>query len=522
LQAQADSSQNEIKSYLQNPSFAKKISKLRNYWIINGLSLQATGDVIFALASRPDVSQIIYDAPIPAPVSTQAAGAAWDNLGKIGAPELWSLGFRGQGIVVANLDTGVDYTHPEFASRWRGGTNSWYDPADPAGSHPLPTDLPAGCGAISGHGTGTMGVIVGSSVGVAPDAKWIAVKIFSDDYTTDPTNPCPAATSSILSGFQWVLDPDGNPATPDAPQVVNNSWGGPGCDAKMVFEPALKTLRAAGVIPVFAAGNNGPILGSSTYPGNYPEAFPVGATDSQDVITSYSSRGPNSCVSPAVTYPQLVAPGDYIRTTGPGGTYVLERGTSFSAPHVAGAIALLLSAFPQNLTIQQQETALVSSAVDLGTIGPDNNYGYGRLDAFRAYQWFLTDAQIGFSAATQSVNETAGIASIVVTRSGGISFPVSVDFSVSGGTAVAGLNYLPPTTNQLNFAASETQKTILIDILHDSQPGPSKTIFLSLSNARVAGSGSVQTATINPPLSQSVLTILNSDPWLSMLPIISR
>ncbi|MDD5370799.1 MAG: S8 family serine peptidase, partial [Anaerolineaceae bacterium] len=461
------------------------------------------------------------DRSLQSPDVTQSTGTKWDNLGRIGAMDMWAQGFRGQHIVIANLDTGVDYTHPELAAQWRGGTNSWYDPADPIGTHLTPADLPSACPS-SGHGTATMGIMVGKTVGVAPDAQWIAVKIFSDDYTTDPAHPCQALTSNILAGFQWILDPDGNPATPDAPQVVNSSWGASGCDNSQIFQPALQALRAAGILPVFSAGNYGPGAATGAYPGNYPEAFPVGATSSLDTVASFSSRGPNNCVTPPATYPTLSAPGVDIYTAGLGNTYVTLSGTSFAAPHVAGAIALLLSAFPQGLTIEQQETVLVNSAVDLGAPGPDNDFGYGRLDVNRAYRWLLPDAQVGFTIPVQGVPETAGYASLTVMRSGGISFPVSVDFSVAGGTAVAGVNYSPLPANQLDFAAGETQKTIQVVILNDHQPGEDKMLILTLSNARIPGLSGLHTASVNANSATTVLTILNTDPWLVGLPIVSR
>ena len=170
-------------------------------------------------------------------------------------------------MVVANLDSGVDATHPDLAGRWRGGTDSWFDPY---GEHPAtPTDL-------TGHGTATMGIMVGgdaggTSVGMAPGATWIAARIFNDSGM--------ATATAIHAALQWVLDPDGNPATADAPQVVNNSWayGSPGCNLE--FQPDLQALRAAGIVPVFAAGNYGPGASTSVSPANYPEALAVGDTD---------------------------------------------------------------------------------------------------------------------------------------------------------------------------------------------------------------------------------------------------
>jgi subtilisin family serine protease len=134
------------------------------------------------LAARPDVREVRPSVTIQAPAPTAAAGAATTagpaepNVALVNAPALWDLGYRGQGVVGANVDTGVDVTHPDLAGRWRGGSNSWYDPN---GEHPTtPTD-------VNGHGTWTMGAMVGgdaggTAVGVAPDARWIAVKIFND------------------------------------------------------------------------------------------------------------------------------------------------------------------------------------------------------------------------------------------------------------------------------------------------------------------------------------------------------
>src|SRR6185312_16740699 len=149
----------------------------------------------------------------------------------------------------------------------------------------------------------------------------------------------------------------------------------------------LASLRAAGILPVFAAGNFGPVPGSSVSPANNPEAFAVGATDDADVLYPYSSLGPSPCGQPV--YPQLVAPGVGIHTTDLYGFYADPTGTSVAAPHVAGALALLLQAFP-GMPTDRQAAALESSAVDLGPAGADNSYGRGRLDVLAAYQWLGT------------------------------------------------------------------------------------------------------------------------------------
>jgi subtilisin family serine protease len=290
----------------------------------------------------------------------------------VNAPALWDRGFRGQGIVVANLDTGVDATHPDLAARWRGGTNSWYDAS---GQHrATPVD-------VNGHGTLTMGMMAGgdaggAAIGVAPGARWIAAKIFDDRGRS--------TVARIHQSFQWLLDPDRNPATADAPHVVSSSWSmsGAGCDLE--FQPDLRSLRAAGILPVFSAGNDGPLAGSVASPANNPEAFAVGATDNGDGLYPYSGRGPSVCAGSMAL--AITAPGVDVRSTDTGGGYAVASGTSLSAPQAAGALALLLNAFGP-LTADRQRAALEQGARDLGPAGPDADSGYGRLDAAAAYDW---------------------------------------------------------------------------------------------------------------------------------------
>jgi subtilisin family serine protease len=375
LQAKAEASQKRLRALLGARQAQGKAGQVTPFWVFNGLAVTATQDVIVELAARADVAKITLDDIEISPAQTTVP--AEQNLAAIGAPTLWELGFSGQGVVVANMDSGVDVSHPDLVNRWRGGTNSWFDPY---GEHPdTPVDL-------SGHGTWTMGVMVGgdgggTSVGVAPGAQWIAVRIFDDQGGSTAT--------AIHQGFQWLLDPDGDPGTPDAPHVVNNSWtmSYPGCD--LTFELDVQSLRAAGILPVFAAGNGGPSAGTSYSPANNPSALAVGATDDQDLIYAYSSRGPSSCGEVETIFPELVAPGVGIHTADLYGLYTDATGTSLAAPHVAGGLALLLSAFP-NLSLAEQEAALINSAVDLGSAGPDNDFGHGRLDLWAAYQWLLT------------------------------------------------------------------------------------------------------------------------------------
>jgi subtilisin family serine protease len=182
LRAKAASAQRGVLGLLARRRAQRLVTSVEPLWIVNEVAVRAAPSVIKELAARGDVQAIRPNVTIQAPAPPAAAegsastAAAESNVARVNAPAMWDLGLRGQGVVVANMDTGVDATHPDLASRWRGGSNSWYDPN---GQHPTtPTD-------VNGHGTWTMGVMVGgdaggSSIGVAPDARWVAVKIFDD------------------------------------------------------------------------------------------------------------------------------------------------------------------------------------------------------------------------------------------------------------------------------------------------------------------------------------------------------
>jgi serine protease AprX len=368
LKDQSSANMAAIQNFLTTPA----VNRVVPLWAAGGAALSARAQVIQALVRFPGVESIRLDGILskPEPVPAVESIPEW-NISAIGASELWNLGYTGLGVVVASMDTGVDANHVDLSSKWRGGSNSWYDPN---GEHATPYDR-------NGHGTRVMGVMVGgdaggTAIGVAPDAQWIAVKIFNDAGS--------ASYSGIHQGFQWLLDPDDNPGTDDAPDVVNNSWGFPQIAGQCFteFRPDIQTLKAAEIAVVFSAGNGGPYEYTSESPANYPESFAVGAVDADMNIAYFSSRGPSVC--DGSPYPEVVAPGVNVRTSDLGDWYMSVSGTSIAAPHVSGTMALLLSAFP-GATVSEIETAIKHSAYDLGVDGPDNVYGYGVLDATAAY-----------------------------------------------------------------------------------------------------------------------------------------
>jgi len=367
LRSAADTSQADLSGILSGYEASGQVSDIKRFWIVNAIAVKAAAAVIEEIAQRPDVEQVTLDKimTIPTPIIDEHIQAVGWNISKVRAPEVWTMGYNGTGVVVANIDTGVDVSHPTLSSKYRGGGNSWYDAVN---GLPSPYD-------DNGHGTHTMGTMAGddggsNQIGVAPGSRFIAAK------ACDGGGSC--ASSWLLAAGQWAMDPDGNPATPDYPTVINNSWGGVGCDTW--YQTAVINWRAAGIFPSFSAGNSGPGSGTVGSPGDYPVSFATGATDISDVIASFSSRGP-SCF--AEIKPEVSAPGVSIRSSLPGGSYGSWSGTSMAAPHVSGCVALLRQIDPA-LTVDELEIALESAAVDLGTPGKDNVYGSGRIDCYEA------------------------------------------------------------------------------------------------------------------------------------------
>lgn len=383
LRNQAYSSQAEAIEFLKG----RGAKRLIQFWSINSLAATADPAVIEELASLSGVGNIVLDNTLAAPSPEPAATATpeW-NLDMIRVPEFWNTyDVDGTGTVVASMDTGVDWEHLDLADKYRGGSNSWFDPNK---EHLTPYDK-AGS-AYTGHGTQVMSLMVGGdasgiSIGVAPGAQWIAVKIFNDAGS--------ASLSAIHQGFQWLLDPDGIPATDDQPDVVNNSWGFPTLVGQCYteFESDIQVLQAAGIPVVFSAGNQGNL--GSVSPADNTSSFAVGAVDESNNVADFSSRGPSAC--DGTIFPQIVAPGVSVNAADLtlGGVFPLSyknvSGTSFAAPHVSGSMALLLSADP-TLTVGQLESALTGAAVDLGDQGQDYDYGNGLLDAAAA--WDLVQA----------------------------------------------------------------------------------------------------------------------------------
>jgi subtilisin family serine protease len=203
--------------------------------------------------------------------------------------------------------------------------------------------------------------------------------------------------------------------------VVNASWGLTGTAGQCIteFSTDIEVLKAAGIALAIAAGNDGPSPLTSLSPANNPPGFAAGAVDADLTIASFSSRGPSAC--DGTVYPELVAPGVNINTAdlsfGGMPLYAVVSGTSYAAPHAAGALALLAEAFP-SAGVAQLEAALTASAHDLGVAGEDNSYGYGLADVHAAYQLLSVAAPNQAPAASNDAWSMSAGATLVVAAPG--------------------------------------------------------------------------------------------------------
>jgi len=409
----------------------------QRFWVSNAIVASGNLDALQAVAGRAEVDHVYavgkgrLEPPVPVdpPGGTNGSDAAlavFDSVALVKADQAWGLGYRGQGTVVAGADTGVRWTHEALQSKYRGWNGAtadhnynWHD----AIHNPDPSNL---CGASSptpcdddnllggGHGTHTVGTMVGTGpdrvgqkneIGMAPDAKWIACRNMAHGVGVVPT---------YLECMQWFIAPtDGNGQNPDpskAPHVVNNSWGCVEVCPPPLLRDALQASRAAGIFYAVSAGNDGGegpayVCSSIYHPlARYPEAFSVGATTwTTDSIADFSSRGPTILGDPpseiVLRKPNITAPGVTIRSAlrANDSAYGNLSGTSMAGPHVAGLVALIISANPglagnvdriEDIIEQTavRKTTTEMCGLDSATQVPNNTYGWGRIDALAAVQ----------------------------------------------------------------------------------------------------------------------------------------
>ncbi|MFO7949412.1 MAG: S8 family peptidase [Candidatus Fermentibacteraceae bacterium] len=412
----AASSQQELVSFLDQSG----AEDVESHWLGNFVYARASVETIRLAAARQDVRYLEFAAPEggliepvdrrPPTPEERDRDIAW-GVSQINAPDVWSMGYEGEGAIIGVIDTGVDYNHSDL------GNNMWHD--TPAGEHygydfydgdddPM-DDYGHGthcAGSVAGDGT------AGTETGVAPSATIMALRInyYTGGYPT------------WIEAMEWATDRD-------VPILTMSLGTSPVGNATL--REAEEDLLTAGVYHSVAAGNDGPgggtILASGdcpppwfhpdqTYEGGTSAVVTVGATDSGDNIASFSSRGPVTwwgSVAPWNDYsdssplidPDISGPGVDVYSTQLGGGYTTMSGTSMATPHLAGVVALMLSANP-DLTVAQTDSIIEVTSLDLGTTGKDNTYGAGRVDAYAAVQAALE--LTGTAGETGAALEPAG------------------------------------------------------------------------------------------------------------------
>ncbi len=383
LRAAADGAQADVRDWLKGQGVPYQV-----FYIDNTILVRGSRSLVEKLSAFPEVSGFygnhIYQVPPDSMVSAPAPAALvpWD-IAIMQLDRAWNeLGVTGLGVVVANVDTGVVYRHPALFPNYLCGNgphaDCWFDPQNgttaPVDGH--------------GHGTATMSQIAADNdptlpyaVGGAPDAGWIAC-------LGCPGGSCPATVLNACA--EWLVM-----TTTNTPDLVNNSWGSSAAGCDDWYQGKLQAYRAAGILPIFSAGNAGNSCSTSRSPANNPGALAVGATGADDLQAAFSSSGPGAC-SGRTQFPDVAAPGDLTcGATLAGGYSCGFSGTSFAAPRAAGCAALVKSANP-NLTADQVQAVLEATAddrpdSDCASPQPDPNYRYGegRLNCYEAVRSVL-------------------------------------------------------------------------------------------------------------------------------------
>lgn len=398
----------------------------QSFWVVNAIWAKLTQAELQAIASFSEVGQIVENAnyemlkpfELPNNAFSKDPTLEW-GIQQIQADKVWEMGYRGQGVVVAGQDTGYEWEHEGIKTKYRGWNGveadhnyNWHDAIhDYSDLHnsqinDCGLDVSIPCDDHN-HGTHTIGTIVGETdemqFGVAPAAKWIGCRNMERGYGTLQT---------YLECFQWFLAPtdlnNENPNPALSPHVINNSWGCPameGCNPSNfeVLETAVNNLKQSGIVVVVSAGNDGPDCATIQNPASiFESSFTVGALDQADTLIWFSSRGVVNADGSSRMKPNVVAPGTFVTSSIRGDNYATWAGTSMAGPHVAGLVALLISAQPElsgdvdriESIIEQTAITHTMDAVCNGASGldvPNPFYGYGAVNALNAVNYALSN-----------------------------------------------------------------------------------------------------------------------------------
>ncbi|HOZ49250.1 MAG TPA: S8 family serine peptidase [Candidatus Hydrogenedentes bacterium] len=430
VQADHDHFRADLAAILDESGAAKRGVESRHSYVrvFNGVAVSLTDREVEEVRRLDYVKNVFRDAEVQVHLNA--------SVPRIHADRVWNdLGATGEGVVVGIIDTGIDYTHPDLGGGYGpgykviGGYDFRNDDEDPMDDH--------------GHGTHCAGIVAANGIlkGVARGASLMALKVLDSSGSGE--------WSDVVAGIEWATDPDGDPATDDALDVISLSLGAPGDPTDPPCQ-AIDNAVALGVVCVLSAGNTGfyETIGS---PGCAREGIAVGAAEAYDDVADFSSRGP--VIFTSDIKPEICAPGVSIVSLDLGEGTIARSGTSMACPHISGAAALLLELHP-DWTPRAIKSALMGTAVDMGLDALAQ--GAGLVDVFAAAQTdLLVDPpaiNFGFDDLTLSV-WTAQRA-LTVRNVGGSA--VTYEFAVDESSLPAGVTTVVTSSVYLEAGESAT------------------------------------------------------------------
>ena len=470
-------SQSDLLQLLNEGVRSEIVKDVKSFWLFNGISCTTTREMIEALSQRKDIAVIDLDRVVMLPDNEKATevteairGLAW-HVSQVHANDVWAYngasGYDGTGVVVAIIDTGVNYNHVDLSDHmWNGGDehpNHGYDfyskDNDPMDEY--------------GHGTHCAGITAGdgtsgTQTGIAPNATIMALKVFGGEGSE-------ASTDDILEAMSFAVDHGAN--------IVNMSLGSAGASGNAYYRQAFVNMMNANVVASVAAGNYG--QNYDTYslptnigsPGNCPSpwhnpdqalsggqsaAITIGASNRSDRKTTFSSFGPvtwgnvsdyndypyaeGSTTETGLIKPDITTPGADIVSCNfqDNSGHVSNKGTSMAAPLASGIMALMLQAHP-DLTPSQIDQILETTAwpVDF-KVKKNNDTGAGRADALACIDAIFTNA-------TQPTNLT------LETRGGDVMLTWTASTSAPAGYCIYRDNVQVGTTTETNYTDKQTE-----------------------------------------------------------------